>query len=99
MTGASAVIVLEVPWQSTANTVVPPSWAELTRRRYPKRPTESKVIPFGLAPLGRSAKRYALPFRSTAMTPGDRLGSIANVVLVGNEHPDPTLPPPPLTVM
>jgi hypothetical protein len=82
-----------------ANTVVPPWWAELTSRRCPKRPTESKLIPFGLAPLGRSAKRWALPFLSTAMMPGDRLGSMANVVSLRNKHPDPGLPLPPATTM
>jgi hypothetical protein len=82
-----------------ANTVVPPPWAELMRRRYPKRPTESKVIPLGLALLGRSAKRCTLPFRSTAMTPGDPLGSMAYVVSIGNEQPDPALPPPLAKVM
>jgi hypothetical protein len=35
-----------------------------------------------------------------AMTPGDRLGSMANVVLTGNEHPDAAPPPAaPPTVM
>src|SRR5262249_50499320 len=84
--GAPWVTTVVPPRQSIAYTVVALSNSAVTRRRYPKRPTGSNVMPEGNAPGGRSRSRVARPAPVTRTTPGVVSASSANTSSRWNEH-------------
>ncbi len=59
--GSCLAMVVTLPEQPMANTIVPPSLPAVTSSRCPKRPTMSKAIPLGWTAAGRLAKRRARP--------------------------------------